>query len=301
MPAPHRIRRRNVALPPRQSKVMSAQPDALPGLEDEFPLDAGVVEGFDARGHAVVRGLASTEEVAAYRPVIEAAALAHSRETRPLDERDTYGKAFLQVPNLWRRDQGVARFVLARRFAKAAADLLGVDGVRVYHDQALFKEAGGGRTPFHQDQYYWPLDGDRTITMWMPLVDVTAEIGSMTFASGSHRLGFLGEYAISDESEAAFQTMIADRGLPLDTHGAMAAGDATFHAGWTLHGAPPNPTGVLRAVMTVIYFADGLRAVEPDTPARAFDLTVWLRGVEPGQLAAGELNPLAYTRAAHLR
>ncbi len=43
----------------------------------------------------------------------------------------------------------------------------------------------------------------------------------------------------------------------------MSAGDATFHAGWTLHGAPPNLTGTLRSVMTVIYFADGLRAVEP--------------------------------------
>src|SRR5207249_11996994 len=55
----------------------------------------------------------------------------------------------------------------------------------LYHDQALFKEAGGGRTPWHQDMYYWPLDTDRTITMWMPLVDVPAEVGSMLFASGS--------------------------------------------------------------------------------------------------------------------
>ena len=36
--------------------------------------------------------------------------------------------------------------------------------VRLYHDQALFKEAGGGITPWHQDQHYWPLDTDRTIT-----------------------------------------------------------------------------------------------------------------------------------------
>jgi ectoine hydroxylase-related dioxygenase (phytanoyl-CoA dioxygenase family) len=268
----------------------------LPALDDEFPLGDGDVVAFAENGHAVVRGLATPAEVAAYRPVIEAAAIAHKRETRPLEERDTYGKAFLQVPNLWRRDDRVQRFVFARRFAKVAADLLGVDAVRLYHDQALFKEAGGGKTPFHQDQYYWPFDSDKTITMWMPLVEVSEEIGSMTFASGSHRLGFLGEYAISDESEAAFQAMIAERGLPLATHGAMAPGDATFHAGWMLHGAPPNPTGVLRAVMTVIYFADGLRAVEPETRGQAFDLKVWLPGVEPGQLAATELNPIVYSR-----
>jgi ectoine hydroxylase-related dioxygenase (phytanoyl-CoA dioxygenase family) len=81
--------------------------------------------------------------------------------------------------------------VLSKRFARVAATLLDVESVRLYHDQALCKEPGGGRTPWHQDQYYWPLDTDRTITLWMPVVDVPADVGSMTFASGSHRLGDL--------------------------------------------------------------------------------------------------------------
>jgi ectoine hydroxylase-related dioxygenase (phytanoyl-CoA dioxygenase family) len=272
----------------------AVQPD--PDLSSEFELDPQIIEAFRRDGHAVVRGLATSEEIAHYRPIISDAALRYSREKRPLEERDTYGKAFLQVPNLWRRDEAVAKFVLARRFAKVAADLLGVDGVRIYHDQALFKEAGGGKTPFHQDQYYWPFDAADTITMWMPLVEVTEEVGSMTFASGSHRLGYLGQFEISDRSEEEFSRLISERNIPLNTHGAMAAGDATFHAGWTLHGAPPNPTGTMREVMTVIYFADGLRAIEPDHPARAFDLKIWLPGVQPGELAASEINPIVYRR-----
>jgi ectoine hydroxylase-related dioxygenase (phytanoyl-CoA dioxygenase family) len=266
----------------------------LPDLAGQHEIPQSTVEAFQRDGHAVVRGLATAEEVAAYRPVIEAAAMRYSREERPLEERDTYGKAFLQISNLWRKDEGVAQFVFANRFAKVASQLLCVDGVRLYHDQALFKEPGGGRTPFHQDQFYWPLDKDLTITMWMPLVDVPQEVGTMTFASGSHRLGHLGEFEISDESEARFTQLIADRQLPLDTHGALRAGDATFHAGWTLHGAPPNPTGLLRAVMTVIYFADGLRAVEPDHPFRAYDLAKWLPGIAPGELAASPINPLLH-------
>ena len=62
--------------------------------------------------------------------------------------------------------------MFAPRFAEVAARLLGVEGVRLYHDQGLFKEPGGGPTPWHQDGYYWPLDTERTITLWMPLVDV---------------------------------------------------------------------------------------------------------------------------------
>ena len=182
--------------------------------------------------------------------------------------------------------------MFAHRFAGVAAQLLGVERVRLYHDQALIKEAGGGPTPWHQDQYYWPFEGDTTVTMWMPLIDLPDEIGSMTFASGSHRLGYLGEYAISDESEREFRAMIDDAQLPLDTHGDLRAGDATFHAGWTLHSAGPNPTGTTRPVMTVIYFADGLHVAEPKRDAQRFDLAVWLPGLEPGERAATPLNPV---------
>ena len=269
----------------------------LPDLDGDVEVDSAAVEGFQRDGHTVVRGLASADEAAAYRPHIESAVREDSKESRPIEERDTYGKAFLQITNLWRRHEAVRRFTLSRRFGKVAAELLGVPAVRLYHDQALFKEAGGGRTPFHQDQFYWPFDSDRTITMWMPLVDVGADIGSMTFASGSHRLGYVGQFAISDEGDRELRKVIDDNGLALDTHGTLAAGDATFHAGWTLHGAPPNPTGTLRSVMTVIYIADGLRVVEPDHPYRAFDLKTWLPGVQPGELAASEINPGVYSAA----
>jgi ectoine hydroxylase-related dioxygenase (phytanoyl-CoA dioxygenase family) len=265
-----------------------------PDLAGEYDLDAAAIEEFQAKGHTMVRGLASPDEVEAYRPAIHAATMKYAWDTRPIDERDTYGKAFLQAANLWRRDQTVARFTLARRFAKVAAELLGVDGVRLYHDQALFKEAGGGRTPWHQDQHYWPLDTDKTVTMWMPLVDVPAEIGTMTFVSGAHKLGYLGEYEISDQSERAFAAMIEAQGLPLETHGPAAAGDATFHSGWMLHSAPANPTGTLRAVMTVIYFADGARAREPVGDAQRFDLAMWLKGHAPGDIITGDRNPLLY-------
>ena len=81
--------------------------------------------------------------------------------------------------------------MFARRFAATAAELLGVEGVRLYHDQALIKEAHGGATPWHQDQFYWPLPAGQTVTMWMPLVDVPDVVGSMTFGSGTHALGSL--------------------------------------------------------------------------------------------------------------
>ncbi len=261
-------------------------------LDDTFALDPVLVERFRTDGHVLVEALATRDEIESFRPLIEHAALDTAWDKRPLEERDTYGKAFLQSFNLWRVDERIARFVLSARFARVAAGLLGVERVRLYHDQALFKEPGGGRTPWHQDQCYWPMDTDRTITMWMPLVDVPVEIGSMTFVTGSHEMGDLRGSAISDASDAEFAALISDRALPTHSYGVLSAGDATFHAGWTIHSAGPNPTDTMRPVMTVIYVADGARVRADLTELQDFDRKVWLGGAGPGEQIDSELNPV---------
>lgn len=274
---------------------MPVQLESLPDLSSSYPVQDVDIVRYRRDGHVRVTGVLSPDEAAAFRPAIIDAAMRHNRETRPIQDRDTYGRAFLQITNLWVKDEAVRRFTLARRFARIAAELMGVDGVRIYHDQALFKEAGGGPTPWHQDQYYWPLDTEHTITMWMPLVPLTGGLEGMTFASESQHLGYLGEFKISDESDAVFRQMITDKALRLSCAGEMQPGDATFHAGWTLHSAPGNPTDTMREAMTVIYFADGARLLTPDNPNREDDLRAWFPGLGPGDLAASELNPVVYS------
>ncbi len=268
---------------------------ALPSVSEDYALTAEQIERYRKDGHVVLRGVASDEEIAVYRPMLVRGVEKYKIEVRPLEERDTtYSKAFLQIMNLWTKDEGIAEFVQARRFAKIAAELMGVSGVRLYHDQALFKEPGGGHTPWHQDQFYWPLDTNNTITMWMPLVDVSPEMGPMGFASGSQRAGYIGKLAISDESHEIFKQYVLDKGYTVASNGAMKAGDVSFHSGWTLHSAPPNQTSRMREIMTIIYFADGVRVGEVDHPNRENDLKTWLPGLKPGDVAASPLNPLLY-------
>jgi len=264
-------------------------------LSTPYALAAERIDAYRRDGHVVLRGLATRDEIARFRPALLEGAEACRFERRPLAERDTYGKAFLQMFNVWRQSEAARSFVFARRFAQVAAGLMGVPGVRLYHDQALFKEPGGGATPWHQDQFYWPLETDHTITLWMPLVAATPEMGVMTFASGSHKLGHLGDHAIGDESQAEFDRLIAAKRLPCVAGESFAPGDASFHSGWTLHSAPGNETQTLREVMTVIYFADGTKVGPLDHPNRRFDRDAWLSGCEPGDFAAGPLNPLLYT------
>ena len=271
--------------------------ETMPTLSSDYPLTPEQIAHYRDKGWVLLRGVATPEEIAAYRPVLTETTMAHNRHTRPLAERDTYGRAFIQVGNLWEKSAAAAGFTLSRRFAKIATDLMESSGARLYHDQALYKEAGGGHTPWHQDQQYWPLDGARCVTLWLPLVDADADMGTMHFASGSQKLGYLGPMNISDDSEAALEALVRERGFPIEAAGDMRAGDATFHNGWTIHGAPGNLSpDRTREVMTIIYVEDGAIISEPDSPQRVADLRGCFPDRQPGQRADGRLNPLLYHR-----
>ena len=270
----------------------------FPALDDAYTLTPQQIADYREKGHVGLSNVCSREEIAAFEPSITEASQRFSSEKRPMEERDLFGKAFTLVGGLWNRDEEVARFTLAKRFARIAAELMGVSGVRLYHDVSINKEAGGGYTPWHQDAYYWPMDTPHNITMWMPLVDITHEMGGLNFASGSQHGGYLGD-GISDDSQAFYDDVIAHKGFPVESHtqqrGVLKAGDATFHNGWTLHCAPPNNSDRARKIMTVVYFADGVRTfADMGNSNREADFKAYMPGVKPGELAASELNPVLY-------
>lgn len=254
-----------------------------------MPLDAATIAAFQRDGHVIVRDIATRDEVESYRPVLRS--IVEAKKADPQGRIDDYSKLFTQVTNVWRVNDAARAIVFSNRFARTAAELLGVPSVRLYHDQALFKPAGAARTPWHQDRYYWPLDTDLTVTMWLPLVDVDEEMGPMVFASGSHRATGLGDLAISEDTDRRLAALIEDRGWKIATS-PVRAGDATFHYGGTLHSAGANTSTRTREILTVIYFANGVKAARPANDNQRVDLGVFLPGVKPGEEAKSELNPL---------
>jgi ectoine hydroxylase-related dioxygenase (phytanoyl-CoA dioxygenase family) len=260
-------------------------------LHQSFSVSQEQVAYFNLNGHAYIPGIISAAELQPYRQAILDWAADFRAQQKPMEERDTYGKAFLQMMNLWESSETVKEFTMAKRFASVAAQLLGVKNVRLYHDQALFKEPGGGHTPWHQDQYYWPLDTPKTVTMWMPLVDIEEGMGMLTFASKSSGAD-LPKLEISDESESLIGDYVAKQGYEIVAQKSMKAGDATFHLGWTLHNAPGNNSAKMREVMTVIYMDAEAKVIEPLNPNQEADRQRWLQGLAPGSPAASALNPL---------
>jgi ectoine hydroxylase-related dioxygenase (phytanoyl-CoA dioxygenase family) len=218
-----------------------------------------------------------------------------NQEDTPLEERSTYGKAFLQLFNLWTENPLVKDLILSQRLGQIAADLMQVNGVRLYHDQALFKEGGGGITPWHADQYYWPLATDKTVTAWIPLQATPLEMGPLEFSAGSHVIVEGRELEIGDQSEAVMQKKLRVTDFehviePFDI------GEISFHSGWIFHRAGANTTQDMRKVMTIIYMDKDMLLKQPDNANQENDWKTWCPGAQIGEIIDTPLNPVIYAR-----
>jgi ectoine hydroxylase-related dioxygenase (phytanoyl-CoA dioxygenase family) len=216
-----------------------------------------------------------------------------NHESKPLEQRNTYGKAFLQLFNLWTVDEVVKALIFSKRLARIATDLMQVNGVRIYHDQALFKEGGGGITPWHADQYYWPLETDKTVTAWIPLQETPLELGPLEFSAGSHQIIEGRDLEIGDESEAFIQKKLKVTSFEHVIE-AFDLGEVSFHSGWVFHRAGANSTNEMRKVMTVIYMDKNMVLKNPDNKNQINDWHTWCPGATIGEVINTPLNPILY-------
>lgn len=269
----------------------------LPSLDDLRVISEDQRNSFKTNGHLLVESLCSSTELSPFiDPLLSLGGAISWNKDIALEDQGTYDRAFHQAINLWRLDPVAAAFVMAKRFAHVAAQLLDVNGVRLYHDQLLNKKANGGHTPWHQDAFYWPVAGHHAITMWMPLMDVTAEMGIVEFVNGSHHEGDLKGGAISEASEQKLSELVDGGDFSTSSYKRINAGDATFHAGWTLHRAGNNSTQMDRPVMTVIYIADECPVLNLEREEQRLDLFMYLPGVKEGDSAISPMNPLLWSQ-----
>ncbi len=262
-------------------------------LDEPYQLTSEQIEFFQKNGYIKLKQVLSPDLIDYYGEEITRKVIELNTQTKPMSQRSTYEKAFLQIMNLWTKSQIVKEFVFSRRLAKIAAELMGVRGVRLYHDQALYKEPSGGITPWHADQYYWPLARPTTCTVWIPLQYTPLEMGPLAFAVGSQNFEFGRDLEISDESEEKLQAALKEANFPLDEL-PFDLGEVSYHYGWTYHRAGPNTSTDPRKVMTIIYYEDGNTMIAPRNKAHEADWKSWLPGAKIGEPPATHLNPLLY-------
>jgi phytanoyl-CoA hydroxylase len=229
--------------------------------------DAEIVS-YRANGFVVIENFLDPEELGRWRNVVGAAVAA--RGGRKFANQDVligeddginpdaayYGKVFDQLLNLWQTDADLAELMLDPRIGAMAATLAGVDGLRVWHDQALVKQPWANPTGFHLDTPLWSFSDRQAISIWIALDDATPTNGCLYFFPGSHERTTFDNPGITKNLDAVFDMYPEFRSAE-PFQAAMRAGSCSFHNGMTIHGAGANMTNRARRAMTCAYMPDG--------------------------------------------
>jgi ectoine hydroxylase-related dioxygenase (phytanoyl-CoA dioxygenase family) len=266
--------------------------ELLRQLDAPYQLPAGAVEFYREHGYIKLKKVLSPEVIDYYGHLITELVFRLNTLVKPMEERTTYERAFLQIMNLWHEDEQAREFVFSKRLAKIATDLMEVQGVRLYHDQALYKEPSGGITPWHADQFYWPLASPKTVTVWVPLQATPLPMGPLAFAEKSQLVEIGRDLEISDESEALMASQLSQFTL---NEAAFDLGEVSFHAGWLFHRAGTNASESPRKVMTVIYMDKDQVITQPRNSYQEADWRTWLDARPVGSTPDSPLNPVLFS------
>ena len=204
-------------------------------------------------GFVAVPRLLDDDELEMWRTVVDAAVEAR----RGPPGTAAYQRVFHQHMNLWRTSEAVRRLLVDdTRVAGLAAELAGVTGLRVWHDQALLKPPFGSPTTFHMDVPFWPFTTTDAISVWIALDDATVENGCLWYVPGSHTLARTTAISVEDGIGALFEHD-ADLLCAPPVPAPVPAGGAVFHNGLAVHGAGANMTARWRRAMTCAFMPDG--------------------------------------------
>ncbi len=201
-----------------------------------------------------------------------------------------YSKVFDQLLNLWQTNEEVKKLMTDERIGKMAATLAGVDGIRIWHDQALFKRPWANPTAWHLDTPFWSFSDRKAISIWVALDDSTFQNGCLYFIPRSHNETSFSKISIGKNMDSIFETYpqfskSSSVSVPLK------AGSCTFHNGLTIHGAGANMTSGWRRAMTCAYMPDGNKFNgEPNILPESYLATLRIGDL----LNNNEQNPLIY-------
>jgi phytanoyl-CoA hydroxylase len=212
---------------------------------------------------------------------------------RAKQDREYYDQVFTQRVNLWQTDDAFRALLFQAELGAFVGRLANVDGLRIWHDQALVKEPYANPTAFHLDVPYWSFTSSAAITIWIALDDATLENGCLYYLPGSHKANKFENVGIGNQIGALFEVYPEWRDVAA-VPCPVPAGGALLHNGLTAHGAGANMTPGRRRAITCAYMPDGAtfngqpNVLPPE----------YLSTVRVGDLLDNEQqNPIVYRRA----
>jgi hypothetical protein len=221
--------------------MIEAMFDNPPAVHLEVAPSAEEVAFFNDNGYLTVERITTDEEIEwlaeLYRHIFDGDGpidRSGLRDPESAGKLTQYFHPEVQFPALL----ATAYVANAKRYAAALLDV-DVDDLTIW-SHMIRKAPSGPAVPPHQDEAFWPPDYDyRNIAVWLPLHDVTVEIGAMQFIPGSHRSGVLKHRHYDHPSQNLLQV---DEELPETSFVAcpLARGGCTFHHPATVHRTESN-------------------------------------------------------------
>ena len=171
-------------------------------------------------------------------------------------DADYFGNVFDQLLNLWQTDDGVKELMLDKRIGEMISRLSNSEGVRIWHDQALFKKPYANPTAWHLDTPFWSFSDPEALSIWVALDDATLENGCLYFVPGSFKYTGFDNLGIGKNMNGIFN-FYPDLAKLGTVAAPIKAGSCSIHNGLTIHGAGPNMTNGYRRAFTCAYMPDG--------------------------------------------
>ena len=202
---------------------------------------------------------------------------------------------FLSLEMMWLENALIKEFVLSSRIAKICAELLSVKKIRLYHDNALVKESGCGRTPWHYDDHHFPLETNDVITAWIPAQAIPIEMGPLAFAKPLEVYKLVKDIKFNEfdtSYDKEINNVFKDKQVSV-VEEPFELGEASFHHNLSFHTASENKTTQSRIVLANTYFADGARVVNNPTMISG-DWKKFIPETNPGEIVSSNLNPICW-------
>jgi phytanoyl-CoA hydroxylase len=217
---------------------------------------------FDRDGFVLLRGWLSAEEAAEVNDNVDRfidEVLPGAPETTAFYEDKDDPSSIKRLQNMVTLDPWFHDLFYSERFHGLAAHLLG-DGARGKNLQWFNKPARvGGITPAHQDGFYFMLEPNEAITLWLALDEIDEETGCIRYVRGSHRDGMRPHQR---SNVVGFSQGLPDYGdddRAREEPIRAQPGDLFAHHSMTIHRADANPSDRRRAALGFVYFADAAK------------------------------------------
>ena len=249
-------------------------------------------------GYIIIDDFLDDTELNIWQEAVEEAVAARENKRLPYETAQIPVKAqneivFQQRINLWMDHPGVRRLMFDDRIGKMAADLEGVEGIRIWHDQVLTKQPWANPTTWHQDNTKWSFSSAQAITIWVALDEVDARNGCMFFLPGTHRRRLETDFPTGAPMNAIFAAY-PDLTAIDPVAAELPAGGCSFHNGLTVHAAAANMSRHPRRAMTCAFMPDGatFNGTQNVLPDRLIER------LQPGDvLNDDEQNPIIWREA----